>query len=104
MVVLVSLLIATIVVAYLGWTLGSGTEAPTSGYVAIALGVIFSLAVGFGLMAKILLVRHGHVEGMCCSDQLNPPRKAVVQRLSKLLRAAKIDTVACVYVRRAIDN
>jgi len=53
---------------------------------------------------KILLVRHGHVEGMCCSDQLNPPRKAVVQRLSKLLRAAKIDTVACVYVRRAIDN
>ena len=56
LVVLVSLLIATIVVAYLGWTLGSGTEVPTSGYVAIAFGVIFSLAVGFGLMALILYI------------------------------------------------
>jgi membrane protein DedA with SNARE-associated domain len=41
------------VVIYLGWTLGNGTDVPTSGYAAMALGVIFSLAVGFGLMALL---------------------------------------------------
>src|ERR1700686_4984406 len=41
------------VVIYLGWTLGSGTDLPTLGYVAMALGVILSLAVGFGLMALL---------------------------------------------------
>lgn len=53
LVVLVALLAATTVVAYLGWTLGNGTDVPASGYVAMALGVIVSLAVGFGLMALI---------------------------------------------------
>jgi hypothetical protein len=51
--VLLSLLVATGVVVYFGWILGSGTDVPTSGYTAMALGVIFSLAVGFGLMALI---------------------------------------------------
>jgi hypothetical protein len=53
LVVLVALLAATTVVAYLGWSLGNGTDVPASGYVAMALGVIVSLAVGFGLMALI---------------------------------------------------
>jgi hypothetical protein len=53
LIVLPSLLVATGVVIYLGWTLGNGTDVPTSGYAAMALGVIFSLAVGFGLMALL---------------------------------------------------
>jgi hypothetical protein len=51
--VLLSLLVATGVIVYLGWILVSGADVPTSGYVAMALGVIFSLVVGFGLMALL---------------------------------------------------
>jgi hypothetical protein len=53
LIVLLSLLVATGVVIYFGWTLGNGTDVPTSGYAAMALGVILSLAVGFGLMALL---------------------------------------------------
>jgi hypothetical protein len=53
LIVLLSLLVATGVVMYFGWTLGNGTDVPTSGYAAMALGVIFSLAVGLGLMALL---------------------------------------------------
>jgi hypothetical protein len=53
LIVLLSLLVATGVVIYLGWTLGNGTDVPTSGYAAMAFGVIISLAVGFGLMALL---------------------------------------------------
>jgi flagellar basal body-associated protein FliL len=38
---------------YLGWTLGNGADVPTSGYAAMAFGVIISLAFGFGLMALV---------------------------------------------------
>jgi hypothetical protein len=61
--VLLSLLAATAVVVYFGWILGNGTDVPASGYVAMALGVIFSLAVGFGLMALIFYSsRNGYDE------------------------------------------
>src|ERR1700675_3078161 len=53
LIVLLLLLVATGVVVYLGWTLGNGTDVPTSGYAAMAFGVVISLAVGFGLMALI---------------------------------------------------
>jgi hypothetical protein len=53
LIVLLSLLVATGVIIYFGWTLGNGTDMPTSGYAAMALGVIISLAVGFGLMALL---------------------------------------------------
>ena len=53
LIVLLSLLVATGVVIYFGWTLGNGPDVPTSGYAAMALGVIVSLAVGFGLMALL---------------------------------------------------
>ena len=53
LIVLLSLLVATGVVIYFGWTLGNGTDVPTSGYAAMALGVIVSLVVGFGLMALL---------------------------------------------------
>jgi hypothetical protein len=38
---LLSLLGPTGVVIYLGWTLGNGTDVRTSGYAAMAFGVIF---------------------------------------------------------------
>jgi flagellar basal body-associated protein FliL len=53
LIVLLSLLAATGVVIYFGWTLGNGTDVPNSGYAAMAFGVIISLAVGFGLMALL---------------------------------------------------
>ena len=53
LIVLLSLLVATGVVIYFGWTLGNGTDMPTSGYAAMVFGVIVSLAVGFGLMALL---------------------------------------------------
>ena len=53
LIVLLSLLVATGFVIYFGWTLGNGTDVPTSGYAAMAFGVIISLAVGFGLMALL---------------------------------------------------
>ncbi len=52
-VILLALLGATGFVAYLGWMLASGTDVPISGYVSMALGVVLSLAVGFGLMALV---------------------------------------------------
>jgi len=52
-VILLALLGATGFVAYLGWRLASGTDVPISGYVSMALGVVLSLAVGFGLMALV---------------------------------------------------
>jgi hypothetical protein len=53
LVILLSLLVATLVIAAVGWSFARGTDVPTSGYVALALGVVFSLAVGFGLMALV---------------------------------------------------
>jgi hypothetical protein len=53
LIVLLSLLVATGVVIYFGWTLGNGADVPSSGYAAMALGVIISLVIGFGLMALL---------------------------------------------------
>ena len=40
-----------------------GPPLPTSGYVAMALGVVFSLVVGIGLMALVFYSsRHGYDE------------------------------------------
>jgi hypothetical protein len=52
-IVLLSLSVAADFVAYLGWTVEGGIEVSTAGYVAMAAGVLFSLAVGCGLMALI---------------------------------------------------
>lgn len=51
-IVLIALLVATAVLAYRGWMLGEG-EVPESGYIALTLGVIFSLVFGVGLMALV---------------------------------------------------
>jgi hypothetical protein len=53
LIALVLLLFAACVVGYLGWRLADGVDVSISGYVAMLVGVIASLAVGFGLMALI---------------------------------------------------
>ena len=53
LIVLISLFAATVMTVYFGWTSAKDTDVPTSGFVAMAIGVIFSLAVGFGLMALV---------------------------------------------------
>jgi hypothetical protein len=52
LIVLLLLLTAAGVLGYLGWT-SSDNSVPESGYVALPLGVLFSLAVGVGLMALL---------------------------------------------------
>jgi hypothetical protein len=44
--------VAACVLGYLGWT-STDTSVPASGYVALVLGVVFSLVVGVGLMALV---------------------------------------------------
>jgi hypothetical protein len=53
LIALLLLLGATGVLGYIGWNLGGTTTVSASGYVALTFGVIFSLVVGFGLMALI---------------------------------------------------
>jgi flagellar basal body-associated protein FliL len=45
LIILLLLLVATGVAIYFGWILATGTDVPTSGYVAMAFGVVISLAV-----------------------------------------------------------
>jgi formate hydrogenlyase subunit 3/multisubunit Na+/H+ antiporter MnhD subunit len=58
---LVALLAASIWFAIYAWTAIEGPPIPTEGYVAMALGVVFSLIVGIGLMALVFYSsRHGY--------------------------------------------
>ncbi|MGJ5203762.1 hypothetical protein [Bradyrhizobium sp. HKCCYLR20261] len=50
---LVLMLVAVIVVAILGWSSAEGTDVPSSGYAALAIGVVFSMICGVGLMALV---------------------------------------------------
>ncbi|CAN5170841.1 hypothetical protein BH11PSE4_BH11PSE4_37910 [soil metagenome] len=52
-IVLCALLVFACFIAYAGWHSADGTDVPASGYIALALGVILSLGVGFGLMALV---------------------------------------------------
>jgi hypothetical protein len=51
--ILLLLLAGTLFVSYLGWTSAAGTNVPAAGFVALALGVVFSLVVGVGLMGLV---------------------------------------------------
>jgi hypothetical protein len=53
LIVLVLLLAGAVVVALIGWSAGSGANVPATGYVALTLGVVLSLAAGFGLMGLL---------------------------------------------------
>lgn len=56
-------LVAAIVYAASAWLAISGPPMPTAGYVAMILGIVFSLAVGCGLMALLFYSsRHGYDE------------------------------------------
>jgi hypothetical protein len=49
--------------AYYVWATDAGPPLPASGYVAMGLGILFSLVVGIGLMALIFYShRHGYDE------------------------------------------
>jgi hypothetical protein len=50
--VLCAFLVGAGALGYLGW-FSTTTEVPASGYVALVLGVVFSLVVGIGLMALV---------------------------------------------------
>jgi hypothetical protein len=59
--VLGSLLVFAIVVAYLGWASAAGTDVPALGYLAMGLGISFSLLIGVGLMGLLFYSsRHGY--------------------------------------------
>jgi hypothetical protein len=50
--VLCAMLVGAGALGYLGW-FSTDHDVPESGYVALALGVVFSLVVGVGLMALV---------------------------------------------------
>jgi hypothetical protein len=57
--VLLALLAAAVYVAYVGWNLTDVTM-PVTGYVAMVLGIVFSVILGAGLMALMFYsTRHG---------------------------------------------
>jgi hypothetical protein len=61
--VLFAILAAAVWFAAWAWTSLSGPPMPATGYVALTLGVVFSLVVGFGLMALLFYSsRHGYDE------------------------------------------
>ena len=60
---LLAFLAASVWFAYYVWATDAGPPLPASGYVAMALGVLFSLVVGIGLMALVFYSnRHGYDE------------------------------------------
>ena len=60
---LLAFLAASIWFAYYVWASDAGPPMPASGYVAMALGVLFSLVVGIGLMGLVFYShRHGYDE------------------------------------------
>ena len=60
---LVAFLAASVWFAFYFWTTDQGPPMPTSGYVAMGLGILFSLVVGIGLMALVFYSnRHGYDE------------------------------------------
>ncbi|MCK1419713.1 hypothetical protein IVB15_24735 [Bradyrhizobium sp. 182] len=51
--ILLALLAVATVLAYLGWSSAAEAGVPPSGYLAMAIGVLFSLIVGAGLMTLL---------------------------------------------------
>jgi len=77
--VLVALLVAAGFIGYLGWTT-TDAGVPASGYVAMALGVIFSLAVGVGLRALgFYSSRKGYDEPATLIQEPDEPQRASQQ-------------------------
>jgi hypothetical protein len=61
--VLLAILAAAVWFAYGLWNAVDFPDIPTSGYVAMGLGIVFSLVIGCGLMALVFYSsRHGYDE------------------------------------------
>jgi hypothetical protein len=68
--VLLAVLAAAVWFAYGLWNAVDFSDIPTSGYVAMALGIVFSLIVGCGLMALVFYSsRHGYDEAAQSLDE-----------------------------------
>jgi len=62
-VVLVGILVAAALFAADAWIKVSGPPMPEAGYIAMTLGIVFSLIIGCGLMALLFYSsRHGYDE------------------------------------------
>lgn len=60
---LLAMLAGSIWFAYFVWITDDGPPMPVTGYVAMALGILFSLLIGIGLMALVFYShRHGYDE------------------------------------------
>jgi len=78
---LIALLAGAVYVGYVGWN-STDVQMPVAGYVAMTLGIVFSLALGVGLMGLMFYSsRHGYDEppsqprswALRDSDHLPPP-------------------------------
>jgi len=62
---LLTLLVATMALAYFESCLAAGVDIPVSGYIAFCLGALFSILMGVGLTALVFhSTRHGFDEHM----------------------------------------
>lgn len=67
---LIAIMAAALWYAAGAWLAVSGPPMPTVGYVAMALGIVFSLVVGCGLMALLFYSsRHGYDEPYRADDE-----------------------------------
>jgi cation transporter-like permease len=67
---LLAILVASLWYAASAWTSLSGPPMPATGYVAMTIGIIFSLVVGFVLMALVFYSsRHGYDEAHRAEDE-----------------------------------
>lgn len=68
--VLLAILAGALWFAFSIWNAVDFSDIPTSGYVAMALGIVFSLVIGCGLMALVFYSsRHGYDEASQYLDE-----------------------------------
>ena len=75
---LCAMLVAACVLGYLGWT-STDTSVPASGYIALVLGVVFSLVVGVGLMALVFYSSRKGYDEPVVLIQVSSPCEAIAQ-------------------------
>lgn len=74
--ILLAILAASVVFAYGLWNAVDFPDIPTTGYVAMALGIVFTLVIGCGLMALVFYSsRHGYDEAAHYEDGQGPKRE-----------------------------
>jgi hypothetical protein len=67
---LIAILVAALWFAASAWVLLSGPPIPAIGYLAMGLGIVFSIVIGCGLMALLFYSsRHGYDEPTRADDE-----------------------------------